>query len=316
MDYLKEISQKGKINLLIVGDSIGDGSCSDSTDTKWASILRISLKEKYNCDVTVTNVAVGGTESLFGYHTLMRFSDRQRFDVVLICHGHNDIEEDLPVTYEVLLRGVRRKYPNAYMACFLESSQKEYTPKINTILSLTQKYGCAVIDTIKAFADSGKQYDELSNDGVHINNDGAMIYAQTAFKVLTEDLLTIKALPENVSENVLSFDNYRFLPKFEIQYTLADYRLKTKAEHIFVDCIEAPEAKGYNVFINGEKVFSKSFKHPFSFVWERFYRFDLGEGEKEICITLEDETDVNLFRGVILMGSNKESIAIDYEDGV
>ena len=68
----------------------------------------------------------------------------------------------------------------------------------------------------------------------------------------------------------------------------------------------------YNVFINGEKVFSKSFKHPFTFVWERFYRFDLGEGEKEIRITLEDETDVNLLRGVILMGSTKESVAIDY----
>ncbi|MBR4072470.1 MAG: SGNH/GDSL hydrolase family protein [Clostridia bacterium] len=317
MDFLKQIAdKKGKIDFLIVGDSIGDGSSADSTETKWASLLRARLQEKYGCEVTVTNVAVGGTESLFGYHTLMRFSDRLKFDAVFVCHGQNDNETVFPTTYEVLLRGVRRKYPDAYISCFLESSQRDYTPKIKTIIRLAEKYGCTLIDTIKAFADSGISYDELSADGVHVNNKGAAIYAETAFKALTENLKPVSALPDEVDNKVLSYDYYRFVPKYEMQYALANYRIKTKAEHISVDCIEAPNAEGYSVFVNGEKVFENSFKHPFTYVWERVHPVDSPDGEKEIRITLEDETDVNLLSGIILMGSTKESIALKGDEGV
>ncbi len=311
MDYLKQIAdKKGKLDFLIVGDSIGDGSSADSTETKWVSVLRKRLIEKYGCEVTVTNVAVGGTESLFGYHTLMRISDALNFDLVFVCHGENDKEEIFPLTYEILLRGVRRKYGSAHIVSFLESSQRDYTPKIKTIIRLAEKYGCAVIDTIKAFSESGYKYEELSSDGVHVNNLGASIYADAAYKTLTESLFIASALPEPDSKAVLEYDYYRFVPKYEMQYALADYRIKTKAEHILVDCLEAPSADFYNVEINGEEVFRHTFKHTLPFVWERAYRLPSVKGEKTVRITLNDETDVNLLRGVILMGSSEESISL------
>jgi len=309
MDYLKQIAdKKGKLDFLIVGDSIGDGSSTDSTETKWVSVLRKKLIEKYGCEITVTNVAVGGTESLFGYHTLMRINNNFKFDLVFVCHGENDSEEAFPLTYEILLRGIRRKYKSAHIACFLESSQKDYTPKIKTIIKLAEKYGCAVIDTIKAFSDSGYSYDELSSDGVHVNNLGASIYADVAYKTLTERLLPVLTLPKPDDEAVLEYDYYRFVPKYEMQYMLADYRIKTCAQHIFLDCLEAPSADYYNVEINGKEVFKHTFKHSLPFVWERAYQLPKVEGEKNVRITLNDETDVNLLRGVILMGSSEESI--------
>ena len=311
MDYLKQLAdKKGKLDFLIVGDSIGDGSSADSTQTKWASVLRQRLLEKYGCEVTVTNVAVGGTESLFGYHTLMRINGALKFDLVFVCHGENDKEPTFPFNYEVLLRGVRRKYPSAYIASFLESSQKDYTPKIKAIIKLAEKYGCALIDTIKAFSDSGYKYDELSCDGVHVNNLGAQVYADAAYKTLTESLLPAKPLPEPENEAVKEYDFYRFVPKYEMQYALADYRLKTTAEHIFIDCLEAPSADFYNVQINGKDVFRNTFKHSLPFVWERAYKLSCEKGEKTVRITLDDETDVNLLRGVILMGSSKESVSL------
>ncbi len=314
IDFIKDIIDKtGQLDFLIVGDSIGDGSCSSETETKWISLLQKKIADNYNCKIRITNVAVGGTESLFGYQAMMKLNNKHNFDIIFICYGENDDESVFALTYEVLLRNIRRRYPNAYMVSFLESSQRTYTTKIKTIISLAKKYETAIVDTIEAFEKSEYVYEQLTTDGVHINDLGAIIYADAAYKTITHKLLIPKELCEPDSEDVKEFDYYRFVSKYDMQCGLADYRLTTKADHILFACFEAPSADGYRVEINGEEVLNQSFKHNLPFIWERIYLLESTSDIKKIKITLMNETDVNLFKGLILTGRTKENM--DYSIG-
>ncbi|MBR7133625.1 MAG: SGNH/GDSL hydrolase family protein [Clostridia bacterium] len=311
-NILKEaINSKGKAKILIVGDSIGDGSCA-TKNNKWSYLVANKLKKKYACNnISLTNICVGGTDSLFGYHTLRKLSDRMVFDLVFVCHGENDKQETFPFYYEVLLRNIRLKQPGAAIVCILESSQRDYTPKIKAIQTLAEKYGCAVADTIKAFSESGKPYDMLSCDGVHVNDLGAKVYADEIYRVVNDSLISPKELPEPGDERVKDYDYYRFIPRQEMQYNLADYRLRTVAANIMVSYLQAPNAEGFTAWLDGAPVFEQSFKHNFNFVWERICCVNCENGEKTVTVTLADETDVNLLLGVIITAPTPDGILLE-----
>ena len=57
---------------------------------------------------------------------------------------------------------------------------------MTTIQSICEHYGIPVADTIDAFNNSGKAYDDLSSDGVHPNDAG-----QESTLKLSRQLLTI-----------------------------------------------------------------------------------------------------------------------------
>lgn len=81
--------------------------------------------------------------------------------------------------YESIIRAIRSRYPDCSIISILESSQREYTDKMTTIQSICEHYGIPVADTIAAFNNSGKNYEELSGDGVHPNDAGQGIYFET-----------------------------------------------------------------------------------------------------------------------------------------
>lgn len=293
------------LRILVVGDSIGDGSCATVTQNKWTHLLTCRLKEEFGIEVTLTNLSVGGTASLFGYHRIHSLSSNVNFDLIFVCFGENDAEEDFALYYEVLLRTIRLRWPNCRVVSILESSQKDYTSKMHSIRSLAEKYGCAVCDTIAAFKQSSMDYEMLTvADGIHLNDEGQKVYSETAYRtVIGLDGSKISDLPE-ANADVLIFDRCRFIKASEMQYGLADYRLRTTAKYVAFNCLEAPESATYKVFSDDREILSSTFKHPFYFVWERLHLLNVPEGEKEIRVTLSDETDVCLYKGILLIGED------------
>lgn len=123
---------------------------------------------------------MGGNTSIAGYVRLAQEEQNENYDIVIICFGQNDYEEDFDLFYESVARSVSLKFPYATVFSILESSQKDYTTKIRTIQSICDYYGANTIDTIKGFADSGKTYEELCDDGTHPNDAGHQVYFETA----------------------------------------------------------------------------------------------------------------------------------------
>lgn len=209
-------NSKDTYHLLIVGDSIGEGAGASEPVYKWYRLLAPFLEEKFQCQVEITNVSIGGSTSYGGYVKVMELDSKEEFDLIIICYGENDAEEEFSLYYEALLRALHRKYPASPKLAILESSQREYSVKIKMIQSLCQHYGVYIADTIQGFAESGLPYDTLCDDGVHPNNEGQRIYYETvkaAIEALpvgtvAETVETIEPMNEKASE----FDTFEYIP--------------------------------------------------------------------------------------------------------
>ena len=110
------------------------------------------------------------------------------YDLAIICYGQNDSTDGFSTNYESIIQAVRTKYPDCSIISILESSQREYTEKMTTIQSICEHYSIPVADTIAAFNNSGKAYDDLTGDGVHPNEAGQEIYFETVKSVIDDNV--------------------------------------------------------------------------------------------------------------------------------
>lgn len=211
--FYQKLSDGFDVNVVIIGDSIGAGAGIQTEGKQWFAQLQTYLQTTYKDSVSITNVSMGGNSSYAGYVRTMNLNDDENYDLAIICYGQNDSIEGFSTNYESIIRAVRSKYPNCSIISVLESSQKEYTEKMTTIQSICEHYDIPVADTISAFNDSEKSYEELSNDGVHPNDNGQQIYFET-IKTVIDDNVTNSAGKMNdvdvINMDVHKFDNFKW----------------------------------------------------------------------------------------------------------
>lgn len=199
------------VNVLIVGDSIGEGSGTQTDGQQWFKQLQTYLRTVNKSKVSVTNVSMGGNASYAGYVRTMALNDDVDYDLAIICYGQNDGLDGFSTNYESIIRAIRSKYPDCSIISILESSQRTYTEKMTTIQSICEHYSIPVADTIAAFNDSGKAYDDLTGDGVHPNDAGQEIYFETVKAVINDNVTasTGKMTDTDViNADVHKFDNF------------------------------------------------------------------------------------------------------------
>lgn len=205
-----------RIKVLIVGDSISEGSGASDPSLHWYKYLIPYMKETYGVKLDITNVSMGGTTSYAGYVRVMQLDSKEDYDLAIICYGENDRPEDLSLYYESILYTIRNKYPDCKLMTILESSQREYTDKIKTIQSLSEYYGAYVVDVIAAFDNSGRAYAELSNDGTHPNDEGQKVYYEAVRESLdvyyTQKETYVMPVVEPVNPEVVDFDKFIYYP--------------------------------------------------------------------------------------------------------
>lgn len=209
--FYQKLSDGFDVNVLVVGDSIGAGAGTETDGQQWFKQLQAYLRTVNKASVSVTNVSMGGNTSYAGYVQTMALDDDIDYDLAVICYGQNDALQGLDVYYEAIVQAIKNKYPNCSIISILESSQRDYTSNIITIQSICDHYGIPVADTIVAFNNSGKAYDDLSNDGVHPNDAGQEIYYETVKNVIDENVAASTGKMENVdaiNADVHKFDNF------------------------------------------------------------------------------------------------------------
>ena len=196
------------VNVLVVGDSIAEGGQGEKG---WCTLLQNNLRKTYGNNVSFTNVSMGGNASYAGYVRTMALNDNVDYDLAIICYGQNDGADGFSTNYESIIRAIRSKYPDCSIISILESSQRTYTEKMTTIQSICEHYSIPVADTIAAFNDSGKAYDDLTGDGVHPNDAGQEIYFETVKAVIDDNVTasTGKMTDTDViNADVHKFDNF------------------------------------------------------------------------------------------------------------
>ena len=138
--------------------------------------------------------------------------DDENYDLAIICYGQNDAEEDFGEYYESIIQELLTKYDGIELISILESSQMEYTSKMETIKWICGAYSIPVADTIRAYNESGIPYVELAADGVHPNNKGHEIYEEVIFGVIHDKLVKNRLTEWNLDSESAT---YYGLDKFE-----------------------------------------------------------------------------------------------------
>ena len=196
------------VNVLIVGDSIAEGGQGEKG---WCTLLQNNLRKTYGNSVSFTNVSMGGNASYAGYVRTMALNDDVDYDLAIICYGQNDGTDGFSTNYESIIRAIKNKYPDCSIISILESSQRTYTEKMTTIQSICEHYSIPVADTIAAFNDSGKAYDDLTGDGVHPNDAGQEIYFETVKAVIDDNVTASTGKMTDIdviNADVHKFDNF------------------------------------------------------------------------------------------------------------
>lgn len=210
--FYQKLADGFDVNILIIGDSIGEGSGASSSSSFWVPLLQADLKKSYDkSKISFTNVSMGGNASYAGYVRTMALNDDVDYDLAIICYGQNDGIDGFSTNYESIIRAIRSKYPDCSIISILESSQREYTEKMTTIQSICEHYSIPVADTIAAFNNSGKAYEDLSNDGVHPNDAGQEIYFETVKSVIDDNVAASTGKMSDtdvINADVHEFDNF------------------------------------------------------------------------------------------------------------
>ena len=209
--FYQKLSDGFDVNILIVGDSIGEGTGTNTDGQQWFKKLQSSLQTANKCKVSVTNVSMGGNASYAGYVRTMALNDDVNYDLAIICYGQNDRTDGFSTNYESIIQAIRTKYPDCSIISILESSQREYTKKMTTIQSVCEHYSIPVADTIAAFNNSGKAYEDLSDDGVHPNDAGQEIYFETVKAVIDDNVVASTGKMKDtdvINADVHKFDNF------------------------------------------------------------------------------------------------------------
>lgn len=206
--FYQKLSDGFDVNVLVVGDSIGAGAGTETDGQQWFKQLQAYLRTVNKASASVTNVSMGGNTSYAGYVRTMELDDDIDYDLAIICYGQNDALQGLDVYYEAMVQAIKSKFPNCSIISILESSQRDYTSNITTIQSICDHYGIPVADTIAAFNNSGKDYEDLSNDGVHPNDTGQEIYYETVKNVIDENVAASTGKMEDV--DVINADVHKF----------------------------------------------------------------------------------------------------------
>ena len=209
--FYQKLADGFDANILIVGDSIGEGAGTETDGQQWFKQLQAYLQNVNKGKVSVTNVSMGGNTSYAGYVRTMALNDDVDYDLAIVCYGQNDRTDGFSTNYESIIQAIRTKYPDCSIISILESSQREYTEKMTTIQSICEHYSIPIADTIAAFNNSGKAYEDLSDDGVHPNDAGQEIYFETVKAVIDDNVVASTGKMKDtdvINADVHKFDNF------------------------------------------------------------------------------------------------------------
>lgn len=303
--FYQKLADGFDANILIVGDSIGEGAGTETDGQQWFKQLQAYLQNVNKGKVSVTNVSMGGNASYAGYVRTRDLNDDVNYDLAIICYGQNDSTNGFSTNYESIIRAIRTKYPDCSIISILESSQREYTEKMSTIQSICEHYSIPIADTIAAFNNSGKAYDDLTNDGVHPNDAGQTIYYEIVKAVIDENVTASTGKMEDadvINADVHKFDNFIWYGT-DTDFERVDdttFTLNASASGIFgIDyTFESGDNKA-DIYVDGELYKSPTVTFNYDFSQRHIMVVsDDCTVEKEIKVVFNSKEQADGFKGM------------------
>lgn len=203
---LAKLREKQPLHLVLLGDSISTG-CNASGWAKVApfqppyqDLLVRLLEAEYGAKVTLTNLAVGGTDTAWGLANIDRVTEA-RPDLVILAFGMNDSAGRPAPEYQANMRAMTERVSAACPGaeCILVATMRgnadwtvlrqELFPKYRDALAELCRPGVALADLTSLWTEllAYKPDRDLTGNGVnHPNDFGHRLYAQVLAALLIE----------------------------------------------------------------------------------------------------------------------------------
>ncbi|MBQ6587370.1 MAG: SGNH/GDSL hydrolase family protein [Butyrivibrio sp.] len=245
----------------------------------------------------------------------MALDDNVDYDLVVLCYGQNDIEENISLYYEAMIRADKNRYPKASLLAILESSQKEYTLKMQTIQDIASRYSIPVVDTI---APLQKNYESLTADAVHPNDDGYKVYCETTMNTINDLVAESYGFDPNdispVNDRVAEFDEFQWIgsEQFTRDNNTFTFNTSLQGDILGIDYDFISGANSCKIIIDGEEYAAPevSFDYDFSqrhiMVVNNWLDGDVVDVKNEIKVVFADDENgqkqADGFRGLAISG--------------
>ena len=298
----EKLNSEKKVNLLIVGDSIGAGQGSENYF--WGDLFKEYLANTYNVNVNLDNISIGGTTSFCGYTILKLFKRYAHYDLVIICYGHNDYNKNFEAIYESLVNLIEERCPKCKIISILEASKFQnndfYKQKMNTIKNIASKHKIIVADTISAFSKNPHSFENLTDEyDIHPNDNGQIIYFTALKNAFENDL--------DKSQKFLSLKKIKFykISKFKQNDNLTyEIKIHKKSAYLGIDYIYHRGEKLCEIYVDNKKVFTmetdKNFPENFKHRRITDVTFDTVKINKSIKLKFKDKEEIKFFNGLIV----------------
>ena len=300
-----KISSGKSVNILVVGDSISEGTGASDEKHAWPNLLKERIESRYKAEIKLCNVSMGGESSLAGLTRLIE-QDNTYYDLVIFCYGQNDKDENFEIYYEAMVRKALSLYPDCSVISILEHSQRSYTYKINCIKEIAGYYKFPIVDCIRLFDEQITGYDSYVKDGVHLNDAGHALYSEAVEGVI-EEQIKIKALPVGLTEqpkypDTAFFDNSYWIPSERFTRNGNSYSIELpddikgsgipsfkgeKGVLMVVDIIDYPGENFMAVYNNGKKTAERKNNWKYSFRQRHIPEISYGLAIKKGSFTIE-----------------------------
>ena len=212
---IQKLNSKETVSIVLLGDSISTGcnasgwaNCSPH-QPPYQDLLLEHLKQTYSPNITLTNLAVGGTSTPWG---VTRIPDvvAVKPDLVILAFGMNDSSGRSSEEYKsntlAMIKAVRETQPQAefiLIATMLGNRdwvtlKHERFPQYRTALQELTAPGIALADMTSIWTEmlNRKQDWDLTGNGVnHPNDFGHRVYAQVLTKLLVPPKAETAAAP-------------------------------------------------------------------------------------------------------------------------
>lgn len=270
--FYQKLSDGFDVDILIVGDSIGAGSGTQTDGRQWFRQLKYYIEKTYHVSVGMTNVSMGGNASYAGYVRVMMLDDDVNYDLAIVCYGQNDNSNGFEINYEAMIQALQIKYPGCSIISVLESAQKDYTEKMLQIQEICAHYSIPVADTIAPFR--GK-HDILTADGVHPNDDGQDVYFHTVKNIIDRNVINDAGKMSRVEtiNDISKFKNFAWYGVSDktddqgfVRVDDVTYILKVEASGILgIDYSYVSGENQANIYIDGEMYRSPTVTFDYDF---------------------------------------------------
>lgn len=175
----KKINDGQSVNILVLGDGIGNSEGKNGDEGDWSNLLTKWLQDTYNSKANITNLSDQKATIKDGNKSLE--TNKDNFDIAYIIFGQNDEKtlsaEEFKKNYEEVVKNLKERNKDMAIVPVIENSIRKKNAYTKVIEEVAKENNLNVLDMATVFTKDPEPYAKITTKGgIFPNNTGYGLY--------------------------------------------------------------------------------------------------------------------------------------------